>query len=89
MKIYTVKLDMALVLARLKRFKLGEFNSQSPIIFIEASDPDDACYFAFCKFSEMLLKQDESVKTALLIKSVQSDIRITKVFCKDEQKKLR
>ena len=84
MKIYTVKLDMTLVLARLKRFKLGEFNSQSPIIFIEASDPDDACYFAFCKFSEMLLKQD-----ALLIKSVQSDIRITKVFCKDEQKKLR
>jgi hypothetical protein len=89
MKIYTVKLDMTLVLARLKKFRLGEFNSQSPILFIEADDPDDACYFAFCKFSEMLLKQDESVKTAQLVKSLQSDIRITKVFCKDEQKKLR
>lgn len=89
MKIYTVKLDMTLVLARLKKFQLGEFNNKSPIIFIEARDPDDACYFVSCKFSEMLLKQDESVKTAQLIKSLQSDIRITKVFCKDEQKKLR
>lgn len=86
MKIYTVNLDMALVLPRLKRFKLGEFNSASPTLFIEADDPDGACYSAFCRFSEMLLRQDESLETAQLCKNLQHDIRVVKVFCKDEKK---
>jgi len=86
MKIYTVKLDMTNALGQLKKFRLSEFNCQYPIIFMEASNPDDACYFVFCKFSEMLLKQDESLKTAQLLKGIQNDIKITKVFCKGEKK---
>lgn len=88
MKIYTVRLDMTYVLGRLKKFQLREFKVQFPILFIEAKDPDDACYFTMCKFSELLLKQKESVETAQLIKTLQNDIRITKVYCKDEQERL-
>jgi hypothetical protein len=86
MKIYTVQVDMTNILGSLKRFKLGEFNSQFPTIFVEAEDPDDACYFVFCKFSEMILRQDESIETAQLCKILHEDMRITKVFCKDEKK---
>lgn len=86
MKIYTVKLDMTTALGQLKRFRLREFNCANPIIFIEADNPDDACYFMFCKFSEMLLRQDESIETAQLLKRIKHDIKITKVFCKGEKK---
>ena len=77
---------MTNVLGLLKKFKLGEFNSKFPILFVEANDPDEACYLVFCRFSELLLKQDESLETAKLIKTCEYEILITKVFCKDEKK---
>ena len=86
MKIYLLKLDLSLVIARLKKFRLGEFNSNSPLIFIEASNPDEACYLTNCKFVETILKQDDSKETAILIKDIMHDVRITKVYCKDEKK---
>jgi len=84
MKIYIIELDMTLILPRLKNFRLGEFNHEYPYIFIEADNPDDACYLAYCKFSEVLLKQDESTETAMLIKDVFNGLKIRKVYCKDE-----
>lgn len=88
MKIYTIEVDMTQVVARLKKFDLKQFNSEFPILLIEAENPDAACYRISCKFSEILLKQNESVETAKLIQEVYRDIRITKVFCKDEKKLL-
>jgi hypothetical protein len=85
MKIYTIHIDMLLVLSRLKRFNLYEFNSLEPIIFVEAKDADDACYKMSCRYSEILLKQDESIETALLIRETLTDIKISKVYCKDEK----
>jgi hypothetical protein len=86
MKIYTIEIDMTNVLGMLRRFRLGEFNSQYPILFIESNDPDEACYFTYCKLSEILLKQNESIETAKLIGIVHDDLRIKKVYCKDEKR---
>lgn len=86
MKIYVLKLDLSLVMPRLKNFRLGEFNHNFPTIFIQAGDPDEACYMVYCKFTETILKQDDSKKTALLIKDIMPDVRVTKVYCKDEKK---
>ena len=83
MIIYNVTLDLTLVIARLKEFRLGEFNSLCPTVFTEAGNPDDACYFTMCRFSDMILKQNETATTALLLKDVLHDIRITKVRPKD------
>ena len=63
--------------------RLGEFNSLCPTVFTEAGNPDDACYFTMCRFSDMILKQNETATTALLLKDVLHDIRITKVRPKD------
>lgn len=73
-------------IARLKKFDLREFNNPYPVIFLEAKDPDDACYRCICLFTENLLKQNESAQTAYLIKEILPDVRITKVYCKDEKK---
>jgi hypothetical protein len=75
-----------MVLPRLLQFNLQEFNHEYPSIFIEAPDPDEACYLSYCKFSETLLRQNSSDKTAKLIKTIEHEIRITKVVCKDEKK---
>ena len=86
MKIYVLYIDMTLILPRLKKYRLQEFNSQFPIIFIEAEDPDDACYKCSCKFTEILLKQDYSKENAEFIKNISYELRILKVYNKDEKK---
>ena len=85
MKIYVLTFDMTLVLTRLKKFRLYDFNSQIPMIFIEASNPDDACHLGYCKLSEILLKQDESVDNAHFIRDIMHDIRVTKVVCNEKK----
>ena len=83
MKIYKIHLDMTMVLSRLKKFKLKEYNSAFPIVFIEAKSPDDACFKVVYQLIKMILDQGEdTVDTRLLCKNVKRDIRITKVDIK-------
>ena len=86
MKIYFLEFDMTLVLPRLKPYRLGVFNYTHPIVCVDADNPDDACYLGYCKFAETLLKQDESTSMADFIKEIFHDVRIIKVYCKDEKK---
>jgi hypothetical protein len=86
MKIYVLKFDLSLAHARLKKFTLREFNDETPELFIEAKDPDEACYLGYCKFADTILSQDSSPETVKLIKEIEYDIRITRVYCKDEKK---
>ena len=86
MNIYVVKLDLSQVISRLKEYKLQEFNHEFPTIFIEAPDPDEACYLTYCKFAETILRQSSHKKTAMLIDALEYDIRIMKVYIKDEKK---
>lgn len=79
MIIYKVTLDLTIVIPSLKEFRLGEFNSLCPTVFTEAKNPDDACYFTICKFSETILKQKETASTAILLKDLLHDVRITRV----------
>ena len=61
MRIYKVTMDMLLVMPRLKHISLGEFNGNRPIIFVEAEDPDDACYQSYHKLAAKLMKQDKKL----------------------------
>ena len=82
MKLYKVYLDMSLVIARLKKFKLNKYNSSHPIVFVEASDPDGACWKAVNNLLRSILDQDDSAKTRMLCREIKGDIRVIKVSCK-------
>ena len=72
-------MDLSLVISRLKKFELHEYNSERPIIFVEAKSPDDACHQAYYRLATVILKQDCNKKTASFIEEVLLDISITKV----------
>ena len=80
MKLYKVKLCMALTHQRLKKFKLGRYNYLSPIIFVEADDPDGACHDSVYALYELMIKQDDSLETKLLFREIAYDIRVIKVY---------
>lgn len=70
---------MALILPRLSKFRLETYNYEEAIIFLDANDPDEACYKVFYNFSVILLKQDGSVEMALFLEELRDDFRIKKV----------
>ena len=80
MKIYKITLDLSLVISRFKKFNLYNYNLERPIIFIEAENADEACYLCFHKFCAMILKQDDSKETVLLLKDTLHDMSIKKVI---------
>ena len=79
MKIYKVHMVLTLVISRLKKYDLEDYNSASPIIFVEANDPDDACYKAMHKLAGKILRLDHSVETLEFIKDIFHDVRIIKI----------
>jgi hypothetical protein len=77
---------MTQVIARLKKYDLKQFNSAFPTLLIEAKDPDEACYKTSCMFAETMLKHGESIEVAQMIRDIYHEVKVTKVFCKDEKK---
>jgi hypothetical protein len=80
MKIYRVEMCLTLVISRLKKFRLNEYNSENPILFIQANDPDDACNKAICNLATIIFKQDNSIETIKFVRDLFYDIRIEKVY---------
>ena len=76
MKIYKVELDLSLVINRLKKYSLKQYNSTYPTVFVEANNPDDACHLAYYQLAEIILKQDLSSETALFVRELLLDISI-------------
>ena len=79
MKIYKVSMDLSLILQRLKKFNLFEYQNPFPTIFVEAHNPDEACHLAYYGLAVIILKQDSSPETSTLITDSFYDITIRKV----------
>ena len=82
MRIYKVFLDMTSAIHDLKGFYLGKYNSMFPIIFVEAADPDGACYKAVYSLIKQILDQDDSVETRVICRNLRRNVRVLKIQCK-------
>lgn len=80
MKNFKIHIDMSIILPRLKKFRLGDFNSNVAIIFVEAKNADDACGIAWDQFVAMVLKQNGSTETSLLLKDIKEDFIVKRVY---------
>ena len=74
-------MSMVFVMGRLKKFKLGNYNYNNPIIFQTAKDPDEACHKAYMGLTEIILKQyGENITEATeYMRGIMQDVRVTKI----------
>jgi len=71
---------LELVMGRLNKYKLYEFSSTSPVIYVMAHDPDDACFKVSTKLIDVIFKQRKKNKTTLkFIKEILSDVRVKRI----------
>tara|TARA_R100000008_G_scaffold50781_1_gene30404 strand:- start:64 stop:312 length:249 start_codon:yes stop_codon:yes gene_type:complete len=79
MKIYKIEMDLSLVIHRLKRFNLYEYQTPYPILFMESQDPDGACHKAYYGLASIILKQDNSEEISELLKELMFDITVRRI----------
>lgn len=72
-------MSLSLVMAKIKHYNLKEYKHMNPIIFVEAKDPDEACYKATNMFMSIILDQDNSIETIGFLKDLLHDIRVIKI----------
>jgi hypothetical protein len=82
MKNYRVEMDLSIVIPQIREYRIYEYNSEKPIIFVEAKDPDEACFKATHRLLQMILKQKDTSETRDLCKEIKKDIVVTKVSTK-------
>jgi hypothetical protein len=80
MRVYKVFMDLSLIMTRLKRYTLAEYNTEYPIVFIEANDPDDACYKAKYNLIRKIIHQDSSSEASALCAEIMHDIKVIKAY---------
>jgi len=80
MQNYKIFIDFFDVFPDLMRFDLYEFHSPFTILFLEASDPDDACNTAMLRLMRLIMKQDNSISTRITCRKIRRLIRIDKVY---------
>ena len=74
MKNYRVEMDLSIVIPQIREYRIYEYNSEHPIIFVEAKDPDEACFKATHRLLQMILKQKDTSETRDLCKEIKKDI---------------
>ena len=93
MKIYKVYMCLRLVLGRLKSYRLEEYSSNEPIIFVPCDNPDQACHEAYMGLYHKIISQGIKKKgvvdeTEILhfSKEILQDVRVLHVRLANEEK---
>lgn len=79
MRNYKLTIDLLDVYSDLSNYDIREFNYQFMLIFIEASDPDDACFSVINRIINAILKQDQSIEARILCRKIRKYIRFDKI----------
>ena len=77
--IYKVTVDMSKVLAELKKKKIGIYKEKVAFVFIEGSDPDDACKKALEEICQNIYKLQRNQKRKEFVVLFKQKISVLKV----------
>lgn len=79
MKQYKIDIDLTNIFLKLSEFKLRQYSIPFFTFFIEAEDPDDACYETVARMIRLILERDTSIDTRIFCRTIRRDIRFDKV----------
>lgn len=76
---YKLEIDLLDVIDQIIHLDLINFRSPFITYFIEASDPDDACYSFFFSLRSAILFKEDSLENKILCYKIKSLIRIDRI----------
>lgn len=81
MQNYKLSIDLSNIILELQKSKLNlyEYNQPFLLLFIEAENPDDACYLVLHRLISLILRQKQDVQSRILCRKIRKCIRIDKM----------
>jgi hypothetical protein len=80
MKTYRIMLDISNVYPKIRHLFLKIYNSPFPTVFVNANDPDEACFIVFNDLIKIIIKQNPSIEMRLVCREITQYSRIDKVY---------
>jgi hypothetical protein len=80
MKTYRIMLDISNVYPKIRHLFLKIYNSPFPTVFVNANDPDEACFIVFNDLIKIIIKQNPSIEMRLVCREIIQYSRIDKVY---------
>lgn len=81
MKNYRLSIDISDIFFELRRSNISLSNYSQPfmLLFIEADNPDDACYLSLHRLIIIILKSMNNIEGRILCRKVRKSFRIDKI----------
>ena len=64
----------------IKQFNIREYYQPFVVTFIQAKNPDDACYKILVDIIRKIIKKDDSINTRIFCRSIRYNIRFDKIY---------
>lgn len=79
MQNFRLSIDLSDIYIELSKLDLREYNAPFLLKFIEADNPDDACYKIIQRIINEIMKTSISIKNRILCRKIKIFIRIDKI----------
>jgi hypothetical protein len=80
MRTYRILLDISNVFSKIRHLFLKTYNSPFPTIFVNADNPDDACFIVFNDLIKIIMKQNQSIEMRIICRKIVKESRIDRVY---------
>ena len=79
MRNYKISIDLADLYIQIKELDLKDYNQPFMLKFIEAENPDDACYVVLHRIIQEILETETSIKSRILCRKIRRFLRIERI----------
>jgi hypothetical protein len=77
--IYKIEIDISKILPLLKKVGIHRYKQESTHIFVQADDPDEACFIALAKLAQQMLEENNTAAVKDSIKNLRHMVRVVKL----------
>lgn len=80
MRNFKLLLDLSDLQIYLQSYQLSQYKLPFCLHFIEANDPDDACYEIMVRLMKIIISQDQTIETRIICRRIRKLLRIDKIY---------
>lgn len=80
MRNYKLHIDLVDLYEYISEFDLIEYRNFFMIVFVEAQDPDEACYLVRQRIKHSIMEKHKTIKARIACRLVNRFLRIDKIY---------
>jgi len=80
MRNFKISIDLSDLYLELVDLDMREFTQPFMLVFIEAENPDDACFEVISRIIQIILNNGKTIENRILCRKLKNKLRIEKIY---------